>query len=46
MFFAVNDNESPNSVGGSHWYVFMLIFDFHYLQEQGIWGDFVTKSCG
>ena len=38
VFFAVNDNESTNSVGGSHWYVFILIFDFYYLQERGIWG--------
>ena len=38
VFFAVNDNESTNSVGGSHWYVFILIFGFLYLQERGIWG--------
>ena len=39
VFFAVNDNESTNSVGGSHWYtVFILIFDFLYLQERAIWG--------
>ena len=36
VFFAVNDNESTNSVGGSHWYVFIPIVDFLYLQERGI----------